>query len=196
MEVINEISDILIWSWQFIWPILESNLKDIGSLMTGIAALKSLAIGKSYLKTKKIEAALNIQRSFEETIKYIIEIVKNPCIYEHDLYYPSEFPERGNKDNPKYPDRPARLIKNKYGLLKENLTFNIGVLGAQYKELSELENELDKILPHIYGYLQAQLGNHSDKLALQKQCKDVSEYVEQLEAILSRIKIILSSLIK
>lgn len=127
--------------WKIIFDsislVIESNLKDIGNLMSGIgsvmcgiAALKSLAIGKSYLKTKKIEAAFNIQRSFEETIEYIIEIVKDPGMYKHDFYYPFQVPETGNKDHPKYPERPARLIKNKYGLLKENLTFNIGILRA------------------------------------------------------------------
>lgn len=179
------------------------DLASIGVFLGGCVALLTFLLApdvlNNFLERQRVMAAKLVISSFESCIYCICEIIKTPALYQYKKYYPGSFPETGDKNAERFPERPIRLVTNYLGNLKKRLVQEplSHLTGSEFIQIQQSLDDLDKICRTIVGWLTATLGDHPEGLKIACTLYESPQaYEKELVKILSDVKMALIPLIR
>ncbi len=187
--------------------LFSEGANNFGTFLGGCAAVLGVYYGgkkfNEYLKKKQYEATIGFLITLKEGIGFIVEIIGKPNLFEHEGYYPGNFPEKRNENLKPYWERPNRLLYNQVSSTVKNL--NSFVVHIEENKVNELICEIEKfqqIGRELGGFLQARTDTADseapkyDPKMQSQNYKTVMEYRNDLNQIYERTKKILHSTVK
>ena len=161
-------------------------LANIGTYLTGLAAIGGLIKYGEYKQTEQESALISILSRFQYAIEYISEIISQPTLYQYDGYYPFSHSETSNSQAISHWERPPRLVQRALNELRIALyELSAKLKPNKTKQLEAIFNKLQKACNSICGRLQAE--QFLDQKAL-AQYQSFDEYKQDLKNILDEIK--------
>lgn len=171
-------------------PILSPNL--ILEVLIFIATCFAIIEFRQYRKRIRSESAVRALVEIKSCINYINEIISRTGYYDYLNYYPFKIPEIGSREEKleSFPERPARLIYNRIGLMQRKLNEPIAQLaGKEGKLLLDLANKLQRNMSKIGNFIGGKTHpNNQVKIdmdnAIKKSQDLMQQYSIEIETIL------------